>query len=177
VRVEALTAQAAALLHAEAVLLVNDSQGQIAESDAALNERVRANDHLHGSFGQARIDFVALGRGRAAGQQATLHVFPAGQGVQQAGDMAGVLLGQDARGGHERGLLAVLHGNSQGEGGYGGLARPHITLQEAIHGHVARQVAADVVQCALLRRRQLEGERSKRRLQPVVRHNERLAGD
>jgi hypothetical protein len=64
----ALGRQQQALMDAETVLLVDDSQRQVAEGDALLEQRVRADDDVDlAALKPARISlgaFAALSRGR-----------------------------------------------------------------------------------------------------------------
>ena len=61
-----------------------------------------------------------------------------------------MLLGQDLRRRHERGLVPRLDGGEDGEGGDDGLARAHVALQEAVHRVGLGHVGADLPPHALL---------------------------
>ena len=54
-----------ALLDAEAVLLVDDGDGEVAEADLLLDQRVRADGDLHVARGDQLADVRVLLRGRA----------------------------------------------------------------------------------------------------------------
>ena len=66
-------AQAVALLHAEAVLLVHDDQTQIVEAHLVGEQGVGANHNLGGAVGEL-LQNLALGAGtHGGGQQAHTH--------------------------------------------------------------------------------------------------------
>ena len=56
----ALGGERQALVHAEAVLLVDDGQRQVVEVDAFLEQRMRADDDVDRAAGEAVEDLVAL---------------------------------------------------------------------------------------------------------------------
>ena len=60
--------------------------------------------------------------------------------AQQGADSQVVLGGQHLGGGHQRALMASLHRREHCRHRNHGLARPHIALQEAVHGHRAGHV-------------------------------------
>ena len=55
-----LGAQRGALQHAEAVLLVDDDQAQLAKPDGLFYQGVRADDHVHRAARQLRLQLAAL---------------------------------------------------------------------------------------------------------------------
>ena len=59
----------AALLDAEAVLLVDDDDAERPQLDAFLDERVRADEDVDRPIREARGDATALGRGGAVREQ------------------------------------------------------------------------------------------------------------
>ena len=62
-----------------------------------------------------------------------------------------VLFGQNLGGGHNSGLVAVTRRLKRCHGGDNGFARADVSLNKALHGRRARDVATDVGQHALLR--------------------------
>ena len=62
-------AQEVALLHAEAVLLVDHRHAEAGELDAAVDQRVGADEDVDLAGAQAVGDPAPLGRGRAVGEQ------------------------------------------------------------------------------------------------------------
>ena len=137
----ALAAEGGPLGHAEAVLLIHDAEAQPLESHPFLDQRMGADD---------TADRAARGRR----EQALPGFAPDGvrqerdpdlERLQQAPQRQEVLLGQDLRRRHERGLVPRLDGGEDGEGGDDGLARAHVALEEAVHrvglGHVGADLA------------------------------------
>ena len=64
-----LGAQRRALHDAEAVLLVDDREPELAERDRILDERMRADDEVERSAGELGLHLAPLLRRRRAGQQ------------------------------------------------------------------------------------------------------------
>ena len=58
VRVQALRSHRRALQHAEAVLLVDDHQAQLAKTDGLLYQRVRPDDHVHRAARQLSLQLA-----------------------------------------------------------------------------------------------------------------------
>ena len=65
----ALRLQRQALVHAEAVLLVDDGEGEVAEDDVRLEQRVRADDDVDVAAGEALEQFLARAALLAPGEQ------------------------------------------------------------------------------------------------------------
>ncbi|MNF45261.1 hypothetical protein D3C84_263890 [compost metagenome] len=134
------------MLHAEAVLLVDDHQGQAGESDLVLEQRVGADHH-----GRAAGDpFQRRGAGLAlelAGQPGDLDA----ERRQPFAEIEEVLLGEDFGGRHQRHLVAGLQRLQGGEGGDHGLAGANIALDQAQHGRVLAEVVGDLGADPLLR--------------------------
>ena len=89
-------------------------------------------------------------------------------GVRAAGEQAlegeVVLLGQDLRGGHERGLVAVLERDDHREQRDHRLAGAHVALDQPVHGMRRLHVVRDLAQHALLGAGQVEGQDALDRL-------------
>ncbi len=118
-----------ALAHAEAVLLVDDDDGQAVELDIGLDERVRADDERQ-LAGRQLAERVGAARGaRRPRQQRRAHRL-AGHERLQRGE---VLLGERLGGGHEDGLHVVLDGAQDGVQRHDGLARAHLAHEQALH--------------------------------------------
>ena len=69
-----------------------------------------------------------------------------------------MLRGENLRGRHERGLVAVFHGDEHGLERDDRFARAHIALQQAAHGAGLAHVADDFAERPLLRGRGMEGK-------------------
>ena len=65
----ALFEQLLPLLHAEAMLLIDDRQAQLGEFDVGLEQRVRADDHLRQSRRRQFLQLRLFARGVRSGQQ------------------------------------------------------------------------------------------------------------
>ncbi len=69
-----------------------------------------------------------------------------------------MLRGEDLGGRHERGLVAVLHGDEHGLQRDDGLAGADVALQQAAHGAGLAHVGNDLAEGALLRGGGMEGQ-------------------
>ena len=124
-----------ALLDAEAVLLVDDGDGELAQVDALLDERMRADDDL-------RVD-VALDRAR---EERRAHAERRAQRL----DREEVLLGERLGGRHQRAAVAALDRAQQRVERDHGLARAHVALQQPLHRRAAGEVVVELGDRALL---------------------------
>ena len=181
-------AQAVALLHAEAVLLVHDDQTQIVEAHLVGKQGVGANHNLGGAVGEL-LQYLALGAGtHGGGQQA--HTHTAGFRPAPRGDSLGrtggrivsirvfgrrhipqdvqhrtqMLLGKHLGRGEHRGLAARIGNLQHGAQSHHGLTGTHITLQQAVHGRFTRQIRGNLSAHLLLSLGQLVGQNLK---QPI----------
>ena len=133
-------AQAVALLHAEAVLLVHDDQAQVVEAHVVGEQGVRTNHNLRGAVGKL-LQHLALGAGaHGGGQQAHAHspfgdssgravrVFGRGHVPQDVQHRTQVLLGEHLGRGEHRGLAARIGHLQHGAQCHHGFAGTHVTL-------------------------------------------------
>ena len=142
------------LRHTEAMLLVDDRQGQVFKLHLVLNHRVRTDDQRCFTTGNLRQRLAPLFGFLAACQ-------PGGgdaQRLQPADQLAKVLLRQNLGRCHQRALPAGVHAFGGRQCGDHGFAGADIALQQAVHGDVAGQVERDFATNALLRSGQLEGD-------------------
>src|SRR5256885_605544 len=128
-RVRALPRDRRALPPPEAMLLVDDRQAEPLERDGLLDERVRADDHLELAR-RERVDDRASSRaghargeeGGPGGRRAARRFAPGGpcsrgppRAFEELRERAVVLLREQLRGRHERGLGARSDGDARGE--------------------------------------------------------------
>ena len=172
-RVQALLPERRALPHPEAMLLVDDRQAEPLERDGLLDERVRADDHLELARGERVDDRASSRAGHARGEEGGPGGCRAGRRFARGGpcsrgppttfeelrERAVVLLREELRGRHERGLGARGDGDARGERRDDRLAGPHVALEEARHGDALREVGADLGERAALRARERERQR------------------
>ncbi len=147
-----LLAQGQALLHAKAVLLVDDGQPQALEIHPFLDQGMGAH-HQAGTAGRFRLGQTGLAL-EAAGEPGHLHP----QGFEPGAQFQVMLFGQDFRGRHEGGLPAGFDGLAGRQGRHQGLARPHIPLEQALHGIGLGQIGTDLGHGPLLGPGQGEGQ-------------------
>jgi hypothetical protein len=156
----ALHPQGKALVHAEAVLLVDDGKPELVEVHLVLEQRVGADGERGGARGnrlQRLFPFLFL---LAARQPGHLDL----QRPQPRAELAVVLLGEDLGGRHDRGLVAALDRLQRGERGHDGLAAADVALQQPLHRVRAREVGADLGEHAGLGARELERQRGEQGL-------------
>ena len=141
-------------MHAEAMLLVDHGQGEIAERDLLLEQRVRADGERDLARLQAGQNRRARGRLVAPGQQRELHAGRLGQRLD-GGEM---LARQDLRRRQQRGLAAGLGRRQHGQQRHHRLAAADVALQQPEHARLRRHVGLDLGQRARLRGREGEGQ-------------------
>ncbi len=125
---------------AEAVLLVDDHETQLAEAHVFFDQRVRSDHHVERASTQLRLHLAALLGRRAAGEQR--HAEP--RRLEQPPDVDVVLLGEDFGRGHEGHLEPVFHGDDGGHQRHDRLAGSDVPLQEPVHRRGAFHVGDDL---------------------------------
>ena len=86
------------------------------------------------------------------------------QRFEQASEGAEVLLGQDLRRRHHRGLVARLDRGEHGERGHDRLAGTDVTLEQPVHRKGRGHILSDLIPDPLLRRGQRERQRAPQTL-------------
>src|SRR5438067_1680994 len=129
VDVGALHAERQPLVHAEAMLLVHHGEREIAKFDLLLEERVRADEQVDLTAGEARQDVSPLAAALAPGEQRRAQ---AGS-LRQSRDGRKMLARQNFGRRHQGCLPAGLDHGRGGKQRNNGLARPDIALQETQH--------------------------------------------
>ena len=133
-------AERAPLLDAEAVLLVHDGDGERAELDLLLDERMRADRDVGLAARQPVADGAAL-RGRHGARE---QLAADAEVVADSLDGEEVLLGQGLRRRHQRALVAVLDRPQERVERDDRLPRADVALQEPLHRPLIGEVAADL---------------------------------
>ena len=142
------------LLHAEAVLLVDDDQAEVVELHALLDQLVRADDDVELAVGHVLQRLGLFLGGAEARQFGDLH-RPVGEAV---GEILEMLLGEQ-RGRHQhRDLLAVHRRDEGGAQRDLGLAEADIAADQPVHRLAGLQVADHRFDRGGLVRRFLEAE-------------------
>ena len=156
----------AALLHAEAVLLVHDRQGEARQPHIALQHRVRAHQQVALARGGGGQHGAPLGGRRRTGQSLDIDA----QRRAQPPHHDAVLQRQHLGRRHHHRLVALLDHEQRGDQRDERLARTHVALQQAVHGAAAAQVDQDLGQHAALG----AGQRERQRLDQAAREISRL---
>ena len=115
--------------HAEPVLLVGNHQAQLVVGHRLGEEGVGAHQHLDFSPLQLLEQLFPYPSLHRPGEQGYLHPYR----LQNGGQGAAVLLGQQFRGGHEGALQPAEGGTPGPVGGHRRLAGTHIPLHQAVH--------------------------------------------
>ncbi len=153
----ALFAEVHALADAEAVLLVDDGEAEVAEGDVLLEEGVGSDGDGDRAGGQ-RLEltgaFAAL---VAAGEDVEADAGGLGERCQREEMLAGEDLGRR----HHRGLASGLDRGEHGEEGDQGLAGADVALQQAVHPVGRGHVGSDLGDGAGLRACGRIGERGE----------------
>jgi hypothetical protein len=125
---------------AEALLLVNDQQPQIGESDVFLEQPMSADDNVHLAREQPLQDLPLLGSGAEAGE----HLHLDREGSQPLAEVGVVLLGQDG-GRHQDGDLFAVHDGLEGRPQrHLGLTVAHVATDQPVHRLGLLHVGLDV---------------------------------
>ena len=187
-------AQAIALFHAEAVLLVHDDQAQVVKAHLVREQGVGTNHDLGGSVGEL-LQYLALSAGtHGGGQQAHTHtagflsvprrdslgrtggriisvrVFGRRHIPQNVQHRTQMLLGEHLGRGEHRGLAARIGNLQHGAQSHHGLTGTHITLQQAVHGRFTRQIRGNLSAHLLLPLGQLVGQNLKQSIGEATLH-------
>ena len=150
----ALARERQPLMHAEAMLLVDDRQRQIVERDLVLEQRVGADQKIDVARRQRRQDFRALAAALAAGENGDADA----DGGGERRDGGKVLARQNLGRRHDRRLPAGFDHVRGGQQRHHRLARADIAVKQPQHALRLRQIGDDVGDGALLRWRQRVGQ-------------------
>ena len=140
--------------HAKALLLVDDDEAQLLGVDVAREQAVRAHQDVDLAFGKALERGLLLGLAAKAAEH--LHTHPKGREAIAEGGV--VLLGQDGGGAQDHHLAVVGDGLEGSAHGHLGLAKAHVSADEAVHGLLAFHVRLDLGDRRCLVWRLLVGE-------------------
>jgi hypothetical protein len=152
-RISALLSQRQALLHAKAVLFVDDGQPQSGEIDRILDQRVRTDHELCAARGLGLHRLLGR-RLEAAGQPRDAHPERFQPGAQFEVMLFGQYLGRR----HESGLPPRLDRPTRRKRRDDGLATADIALQQSLHRIRRLQIAIELGHDALLRAGQRKGK-------------------
>ncbi len=147
------------LVDAEAVLLVDDGQREVAEADLVLEQRMGADQEVDISGGEAVEDAGALAAALAAGEDRDAHAG----GLGQRRDRLQMLAREDLGRRHQGGLAAGLDDRSRREKRDDGLAGADVALEQAEHALGLAEIGIDVGD----RRALAPGQRERQRRQDL----------
>ena len=150
----ALAPELGTLGNAEAVLLIDHHHTETGKLHRVFNDGMGTDEYLHLACQQTVENLLAFLSLHHTSQQ--FHAD--GHVAQEVADGLQVLFGQDFRGRHDAGLIAVVQGDEHGHECHEGLARPYVTLQQTVHLPTAAHVLAYLLDDALLGTRQFEGQ-------------------
>ena len=143
----ALLRQRQPLVHAEAVLFVDDGQGEIVERHLVLKQRMGAEQQVDVAEREPVEDFRARAAALAPGEDGDVEACGLGQRRDGGEMLAGEQLGRR----HERRLPAGLDHRRRGEQRHHRLAGADIALQQPQHALGQSEIVDDVVERLLLR--------------------------
>ena len=128
------------MLHAKALLLVNDHQAQVFGVHIGRKQAVRADKHVNRALGE-RLECALLLRRRA---EAAEHLDLKAKRGKAPKECLVVLLGQNGRGAEHHDLAAGVNALKRRAQGDLGLAKAHVAAQQAVHGLGRLHVGLDV---------------------------------
>ena len=165
-RAHILLPQRGALLHAEAVLFVDDHETEVEETHRRFDKGVRAHKDMNRAVGDALHDFLARLAFHAAREE--FHGdWQVGKLIPDGGK---VLLGKYFGRCHDARLKTVVEREEAAKQSHDGLAAAHVALQQAVHLPPAPHVAADFADHALLRLGEFKGQASVVKLHEALAH-------
>ena len=128
------------MLHAKALLLVDDHQPQIVGVHIGGKQAVRSDEHIDLSFGKSRKRALLLPRRPKARKHIHLHA-KGGKALKERLEM---LLRQNGRGAQHHHLAPRIHALEGSTQGNFGLAKTHIATEQAVHGLCRLHVCLDI---------------------------------
>ena len=134
------------LLHAKALLLIDDAEAQIAETDILLHQAVGPHHHIDLAIRQPLQNFLLLLWRAEAGKQ--LHRN--GVALQPPQEGLVVLPRQDGSGHQHSALLAIQHALKDRPQGDLRFAKAHIAAQQPVHGGGLLHIVLDLLDAAQL---------------------------
>lgn len=155
------------MVDAEALLLVDDRQGEIARHDVVGEQRMGTDEHVHLPGGEAFHNGGPLGGGRGAVSRATRTPAPSKHSPRPSMCWAGEHLG----GREEHGLPLGVGGGGQGVAGHDGLAGAHVSQKHVVGHRRRRQGGKNLVARPLLLAGELEGKRGGEGTKPRAVHH------
>ncbi len=150
--------------HAEALLLVDDDEPEVAEGDARREDGVRADHDVARARGEALEGPLV----RAARLEARDGFDPHGCAVEARGERLEVLLGEDGRRREDGGLFAVERGDVGRAHRDFRLAVARVAADQPVHRLRRGEIRLDGGDGGELVGRLLEGERGLERIEPVA---------
>ena len=118
------------MLHAKALLLVDDHQAQVLGVHIGRKQTVRADEHVDRALGK-RLKRALLLRRRA---ETAEHLDLKAKRGKALKERLVVLLGKNGRGAEHHDLAAGVHALKRRAQGDLGLAKTHVAAQQAVHG-------------------------------------------
>ena len=118
------------MLHAKALLLVDDHQAQVLGVHIGRKQAVGADEHIDRALGKRLERALLLRRGAEAAEHFDLEA-KRGKTLKEG---LVVLLGQNGRGAEHHDLAAGVHALKRRAQGNLGLAETHVAAQQAVHG-------------------------------------------
>ena len=122
-------AQRVALVHAKAMLLVDDHKRELPKHHVIRQHGMGPEQHLELARCQAVQHVFTLGGGRGAGEQGPRDARP----LEKRAALVGILLREDARRGHDAALRRAVGNGGKTKTRDGGLSRSHVAQKQAIH--------------------------------------------
>ena len=160
------------LMHAEAMLLVDDDQAEVFEGDLLLEQRVRADQDVDVARLERVEDLGALASALAAREQRNAQASRRAE----AADGLKMLARQQFGRRHQCRLRAGLDRRRHGEERHDRLAAADIALEQAQHAAGAREIGVDLGERAGLRAREREGQGGEDRFAQLSRRGKPPSG-
>ena len=128
------------VLHAKALLLVDDHQAQVLGVHVSRKQAMRTDEHINRALGKC-LECALLLRRRT---EATEHLDLKTKRGKAFKECLVVLLGQNGRGAEHHDLATGIHALKRRTQGDLGFAKAHVAAQQAVHGLGRLHVGLDV---------------------------------
>ena len=128
------------VLHAKALLLVDDNEPEVMGVNVSREEPVRTDKHVYRACGKALESLPLLGGRHKAREHAHVEV----KGREAGKERLEVLLGKNRRGAQHHDLLVVLAALERRAKSNLGLAKAHVAAKQPVHGLPRLYVGLDI---------------------------------
>ena len=153
-RIGVFAPKTSALSHAEAVLLVDNHQTEVAELHHIFKQSMGADNDLQRAIEEVAVYGFALFFASGTGEQGAFNA----QRLHQMADGIEMLCSENLGGCHDGSLIIVVERQKHAHKGHESFAAAHIALKETIHLSAAAHIGANLLDNSLLSAGECKGQ-------------------